>query len=71
MLSPTEKLSDRISEIFGAVGATGVVSCTDYHTLQLASSYSELQAHERKSIDRLLRAVQRGKIDLIPTSLAV
>ncbi|MDJ1169002.1 hypothetical protein PMG71_06150 [Roseofilum sp. BLCC_M154] len=70
MLSPTEKLSDRISDIFGSVGATGVMSFADYHTLQLVSSYSHLESHERKSINRLLRAVQRGKVHLIPSSLA-
>jgi len=70
MLSPAEKLSDRISEIFGSVGATGVLSSTDYHTLRLASSYSELEPHERKSINRLLRAVKRGKVHLLPSSLA-
>ena len=69
MLSPQEKLSDHISEIFGSVGATGVVSAADYCTLQLASHYSGLERHERKSVVRLLRAVQRGKVNVIPNSM--
>ncbi len=70
MLSPTEKFSEHISDIFGAVGATGIISSEDYHTLKIASHHPGLEQHERKSIHRLLRAVQRGKVHVIAGSVA-
>lgn len=61
----TRHLSDTISDIIGSVGVSGVLRYGDYTQLVDAAVDESLKEYERKTINRLLRFVQKGRIQLI------
>lgn len=65
MLSQTEVLSQTVSDIIGAVGASGVLRPCDYSQLMAASLNESLNDYERKTINRVLRFVRKGRIKIV------
>ena len=53
-----------ISEIFATVCDTGILTLGDRYGLMAAILDENLDEHERRAINRILRAVQRGKIQI-------
>jgi len=51
-----------LGEMIVAVRETGAISQADRHGLQAAILDESLSEEERRTIDRLLRAIARGKI---------
>ncbi|MDJ1182772.1 hypothetical protein [Roseofilum casamattae] len=70
ILSMQTQLSDRISDIFAAVGARNSISFSEYYTLQAAAGYFASDSTERKSVERVLRAVKRGSVRLVSQAIA-
>ena len=63
MLSP-EVFSNSVSEILGSIGVTGVMKLSEYGQLMTAILSETLNETERKSVDRMLRFVRRGRIKI-------
>jgi hypothetical protein len=64
MLSHVRLLPCAISEIFHSTTQTGLLSETDRYGL-LAALDESLNEEERQAINRLLRAVRRGQIQVL------
>jgi len=64
MLSQAEFFSNAVSEILGSIGATGVMKLSDYSQLMTALLSDSLDEAERKSVDRMLRFVRKGRIEI-------
>ena len=64
MLYQAEFFSDSVSEILGSIGATGVLRLSDYGQLMAAILSDSLDETEKKSVDRMLRFVRRGRIQI-------
>lgn len=64
MLSQAELFSNTVSEILGSIGATGVLKLSDYTQLTTALLSDCLDETERKSVDRMLRFVRKGRIKI-------
>lgn len=58
-------LPGAISELFAQASATGVLTLADRYGLMAAMLQDSLNEEERRSIDRLLRAVHRGNLKLV------
>jgi len=65
MRSFIETLSDTIGEIVAATGATHSLSLSDYHLLKTVANNEVLGDLDRKTIQRALYLVRRGRISLI------
>ena len=61
----TRHLSDTISDIIGAVGVSGVLRACDHSQLVDAALDESLKEYERKTINRLLRFVRKGRIQIV------
>lgn len=53
-----------ISDIFSSATDTGVLTLNDRYGLLAASLDDNLDENQRRAINRILRAVQRGKIKI-------
>ncbi|MBW4522384.1 MAG: hypothetical protein KME16_22245 [Scytolyngbya sp. HA4215-MV1] len=62
MFAPAELLPNAISELFAQASYSGVITLADRYALMAAVSNDSLDEEERRAIDRLLRAICRGRI---------
>ncbi|MEM9543143.1 MAG: hypothetical protein AAGA60_27085 [Cyanobacteria bacterium P01_E01_bin.42] len=53
-----------ISEIFASATDTGILTLSDRYGLLAASLDEGLDEDERRAVNRILRAVKRGKIQI-------
>ena len=65
MLSQTSFFSDRISEILGSIGKTGVLKLSEYDQLTTAVWSDALNEVEKKAVDRVMHFVGRGRIEIV------
>ena len=63
MLSQRDIFSDTVSEILGDIGETGMLKLSDYNQLMRILSESQDEI-EKRSADRILRFVRRGRIKI-------
>ncbi|WP_204102922.1 MULTISPECIES: hypothetical protein [Spirulina sp. CCY15215] len=66
MLPSLSLLPDSIPEILATVSETGKISQTDRYGLMAAMLEESLGEEETRAINRLLRAINRGRIKIIP-----
>ena len=57
-------LSNTIAEIFAATSSTGIIKDSQYRQLVAALNES-LEDRDRKAIERVLRFVSRGRIQVV------
>ncbi|MDJ1180468.1 hypothetical protein PJF56_16515 [Roseofilum sp. BLCC_M91] len=69
MLSATEKLSDYISSLFASVSIINSISTEDLFFLKLTCQTFSKDSEEYKAAYRILRGVQRGKVQIIEEAL--
>ncbi|MDY6782441.1 MAG: hypothetical protein SW833_07800 [Cyanobacteriota bacterium] len=65
MLPHIQLLPDALSEIFRTTTKTGLLAENDRYGLLAAALDESLAEEERRAINRLLRAVRRGRIRVI------
>ncbi|NES73160.1 MAG: hypothetical protein F6K24_52210 [Okeania sp. SIO2D1] len=64
MLPQIKLIPGAIPEMFATVSETGTLTVADRYALLAASLDESLTEEERRAINRLLRAVVRGRIKL-------
>jgi len=65
MRSSIEALCDYISDILAATSETRTLTLSNYHLLKTIANNEILSNSERKSIQRTLYLLRRGRISLI------
>ncbi|KPQ39326.1 MAG: hypothetical protein ACLFM4_03790 [Phormidium sp.] len=65
MLPKVRLLPGAISEILVSVRETGVLTRSDCYGLMAASLDESVTEQDRRSINRLIRSVRRGKVQII------
>jgi hypothetical protein len=60
-----KRLPGSIAEILASTSDTGYMTQADRYGLLAATLDDSLEAEEREAIDRLLRAIRRGKIKIV------
>ncbi len=55
-----------ISDLFAQVSSSGRITLADRYGLMAALLEEELGEHERAAIDRLLHALKRGRLKVVP-----
>lgn len=65
MTPPVRLLPSAISELFAQVSSTGKLTIADRYGLMAAILEESISEEERRCIDRLLRALQRGRIAVV------
>lgn len=65
MQPPLHLIPSALGELFAEVNDTGCITIADRYGLMAAIFDDSLTDEEKRSIDRLLRAVCRGKIKLV------
>lgn len=65
MTVPVRLLPSAISEMYAETSHSGSLTLADRYGLMAALLEESLEEEERRSIDRLLRAVVRGQIQLV------
>jgi hypothetical protein len=65
MQPPLHLIPSALGELFAEVNDTGCLTLADRYGLMAAIFDDNLTEEEKRSIDRLLRAVCRGRIKLI------
>ncbi|WP_448560497.1 hypothetical protein [Trichothermofontia sp.] len=65
MIPSVRLLPSAISELFAQVSSTGKLTLADRYGLMAAILEESLSEDERRSIDRLLRALKRGRIEVV------
>jgi hypothetical protein len=64
MLNQLQLLPGAISEILATVAETGILTLTDRYGLLAATLDEELPEEERLAVNRLLRAIARGRVQV-------
>lgn len=64
-MAPVYLLKSALSEMFAQVSQTGALTLADRYGLLAAVMDESLTEEERRAIDRLLRAVCRGRVRLV------
>lgn len=64
MLYTTSILSNTVAEIFATASSTGFIKGSQYRQL-IAATNESLDDRDRKAIDRVLRFVRRGRIQIV------
>ncbi|MGB3693373.1 MAG: hypothetical protein WBG70_15530 [Spirulinaceae cyanobacterium] len=62
MLPYVQLIPGSISEILVSANETGTITLADRYGLMAAALDDSLEEDERRSVNRLLRAIMRGKI---------
>jgi len=62
--TPSQLLPGALGELLVAAQMTGMLSVADRHGLQAAILDPTLTPEDRQTIDRLLRSIMRGKIQI-------
>lgn len=65
MLTPVRLLPSAIADLFAEVSSTGRITLADRYGLMAALLEDALEQEEKFSIDRLLRAVSRGRLQVV------
>lgn len=65
MLPQVQLLPGAIAEILASVADTGTLTLNDRYGLMAAILDEDLEEEERRSTNRLIRAVVRGRVKLI------
>jgi len=65
MRSYIETLSNSVSEIIFSTAQTGTINLSDYHLLTTVVKNEFLSEFERKSAQRVLYHVRRGRLSLV------
>ncbi|HEY9674334.1 MAG TPA: hypothetical protein V6D11_23035 [Waterburya sp.] len=65
MLTSVCLLPDAISELFVQVSSSGKITLADRYGLMAALLDESLAKEDRELIDRLLRAVRRGRLEVV------
>ena len=63
-MTPIELVPGAIYEILASVAETGVLTLSDRYGLMAAVLDEALAPEERRTVDRILRAVLRGRIQI-------
>ncbi|MDF0556893.1 hypothetical protein [Kamptonema sp. UHCC 0994] len=71
MQAPIYLIHSAISELFAQANATNTITLADRYGLMAAVFDESLGDDERRSINRLLRSVRRGRIKLVAELSAV
>ncbi|MGK7926284.1 MAG: hypothetical protein AB4290_13750 [Spirulina sp.] len=64
MFNQLALLPDALSEIFATASENGILTLCDRYGLMAATLTEDLNEEDRRAIDRLLRAIKRGRIQL-------
>jgi hypothetical protein len=64
MLDNLQLLPGAVSDIFASAAETGVLTVSDRYGLMAAAMTHNLDEEEARAINRLLRAVLRGRVQL-------
>lgn len=65
-MSPVNLLPGAVSEILVSVSDTGVLTLADRYGLLAATLDEYLDEEDRSSVNRLLRAVMKGRVKVVP-----
>ena len=65
MQSPVNLIPSALGELFAEVNHNGYITLADRYGLMAAIFDETLSEEDKRSIDRLLRSVCRGKIKLV------
>jgi len=65
MQPPVQLLQSALGDLFAEANATGCLTLADRYGLMAAILDDSLTEEERRCIDRLLRAVYRGRIKVV------
>ncbi|CAD5958201.1 hypothetical protein PCC9214_03002 [Planktothrix tepida] len=65
MVPKVQLLQSALSDLFAQVNTTGQLTLADRYGLMAAILDESLSEEERRCIDRLLRAVSRGRIKIV------
>lgn len=65
MVPKVQLLQSALSDLFAQVNTTGQLTLADRYGLMAAILDESLSEEERRCIDRLLRAVFRGRIKIV------
>jgi len=64
MLIPINLIPGAIYEIVASTAETGVLTLSDRYGLMAAILEEKINSEERRTVDRILRSVQRGRLQL-------
>jgi hypothetical protein len=64
MFTPTQLIPGAISEMLASATETGMLTLTDRYGLMAAVCDDSLNEEERMAVNRILRAVIRGRIKI-------
>ncbi len=65
MQSPISLLPDAISELFAQSSTSGNITLADRYGFMAAVFEEKLSEEDRESIDRMLRALKRGRLQMV------
>lgn len=65
MLAPVRLLPGAVAELFAQVSISGKITLADRYGLMAALLEDSISQEERDSIDRLLRALYRGRMKVV------
>ena len=65
MQPPISLLPDAISELFAQSSSSGNITLADRYGFLAALFEEQLSEEDRASIDRMLRALQRGRLQIV------
>ncbi|HEY9665300.1 MAG TPA: hypothetical protein V6C91_00770 [Coleofasciculaceae cyanobacterium] len=65
MLPPVRLLPGAVAELFAQVSISGKITLADRYGLMAALLEDSISQEERDSIDRLLRALYRGRMKVV------
>ncbi len=65
MFEQVRLLPGAISDLFAQISSSGTITLADRYGLMAALLEDSLTEEERASIDRLLRAIRRGRMQIV------
>ncbi|NJL02962.1 MAG: hypothetical protein HC838_01910 [Spirulinaceae cyanobacterium RM2_2_10] len=65
MLNQLQLLPGAVAAILADVAETGVLTLSDRYGLLAASLSDDLDDEERRAVNRILRSVQRGRVQVV------
>ena len=71
MQTPVNLIPSALGELFAEVNNTGYITLADRYGLLAAIFDETLTEEDKRSIDRLLRSVRRGRIKLVDELSAI
>lgn len=71
MIPPVNLIPGAIADLFAQVSSTGCITLADRYGLLAALLEESLDEEEQRCIDRLLRALYRGRVKIVDELSAV